>query len=226
MEDIHRWQKERDWNHMDNVSSYRSGEKKYPIDFTEYRPGWQFIITHAADRIRYNQFLANMSSGERAIHRSCAGPHSTAWLHAIPYEDDLIMDDVQFRCSVSRRLGVPITAISNSCSGCGRRMDAFGYQGTTCMRTGNVQRRHKCLRDAWRRIFHENGISISRRNREWLLLDTHLRTNADDRRRMDLMIAGILGIFKDSPLFMGVTYTSSIHGNVRAMTQTGDHDYR
>ena len=49
-------------------------------------------------------------------------------------------------------------------------------------------------------------------------------TNADDRRRMNLVVADIPGIFKGKPLFIDATCVSPIHGNGRAMPQAGDHD--
>ena len=39
-------------------------------------------------------FRESLPDSERAILRSGSGPHAAPWLHVIPYEDGLSLDDV------------------------------------------------------------------------------------------------------------------------------------
>ena len=123
---------------------------------------------------------------------------------------------------MSRRLGLAVESVADTCEGCGRTLDSFGWHRCTCMRTGRVQTRHKPLVAVWQRVFREAGIPIPDRNRERVMASTHINRGPTDMRRMDLITPGIDGVFQGSPLFMDVTIVSPIRGNGRSMP----HSYR
>jgi len=181
-------------------------------------------MSHAQDKFYAREFLASMNGTERAITRSCAGPHSASWLLAVPHEDALSLDDVQFRCAISRRLCLPVNPVPNTCSGCTRELDSFGFHRTTCMRTGLVHARHKSIVSYWRRIFKECGVNIPNRDCERFNRDTHLRRSETDARRMDLVTPGLSGVFNGKPLFIDATCISPVHGNGTPMSGAADND--
>ena len=169
-------------------------------------------------------FRESLPDTERAILRSGSGPHAAPWLHVIPYEDGLSLDDAQFRISMLRRLNLPVSPLINPCPGCGSSLDQFGFHRTTCMRTGVVHARHKVLVHAWKRLFKEIGVNIPKRDVERPLRLTHIRRSENDNRRMDLITRGLSGIFGGKPLFMDATCVSPIHGNGLPMTGAANTD--
>ena len=92
------------------------------------------------------------------------------------------------------------------------------------MRTGRVQVRHKPLLHVWQRIFREAGVPIAKQNFERLLRTTHIRRGPNDLRRMDLISAGIDGIYNGSPLFMDATIVSPLHGTGIPMPNSRNQD--
>ena len=92
------------------------------------------------------------------------------------------------------------------------------------MRSGRVQLRHKPLIKIWVRFFRTAGINIPQRDVERLMHLTHIRRGPNDMRRMDIITAGIDGIYGGSPLFMDVTIISPVHGTGLPMPRSADHD--
>ena len=153
-----------------------------------------------------------LSPSEKIILRSCAGPHNATWLTVIPHSPDLQFDDAEFRCALRRRLHLPVNLLDDKCLACRAQLDPYGFHVTTCMRTGLVHARHKCLVQCWRTVCKEAGVNIPDRNVERLIRDTHLRHSANDGRRLDLITPGVGGIFSGKPLFIDVTCISPVTG--------------
>ena len=190
----------------------------------EWRPGWQYYMSNHINRKMASDFRQSLTSSELAVLRSGSGPHCAPWLHVIPYENGLSLDDAQFRVSMLRRLYLPASPFNNPCPGCRNHLDQYGFHRTTCMRTGVVHARHKVLVNSWKRLFKEIGVNIPRRDVERPLRLTHIRRSENDNRRMDLITRGLSGIFGGKPLFMDATCISPIHGNGLPMVGAADHD--
>ena len=144
---------------------------------------------------KFDNFINRLSSSDRARLRSCAGPNAGRWLSAIPSEKQLELECNIFRCAIFRRLGLPVSTNADNCEGCSRSLDSYGWHRTTCMRSGRVQLRHKPLIKIWIRIFREAGVNIPQRDVERLMHLTHIRRGPNDMRRMDIITAGIDGIY-------------------------------
>ena len=188
------------------------------------RKGWQRIASHTREKHFHVNFISQLGNGDKARLRSCSGPNAARWLYTIPCEKAFRLTSPEFRCALSRRLGLPIEAVADVCEGCGHVLDEFGWHRSTCMRTGRVQTRHKPLIYVWQRVFREAGIPIPDRNRERMLCTTHINRGEHDARRMDLITSGIDGVFQGSPLFMDITIISPLHGNGRAMPNSSRID--
>jgi len=180
---------------------------------SEYRKGWQYRFSNAIEKAFAGSHLQSLTPTGKAVMRSCAGAHSAAWLTAIPHEEASSFDDVQFRCGISRRLGLPVNPLAGLCPACQGALDEFGYHRTTCMRTGLAHARHRVIVATWRRIFKEAGTNIPDRNVERYIRDTHLRNSPVDGRRLDLVSQGISGVFGGKPLFMDATCISPVRGS-------------
>jgi len=111
---------------------------------------------------QYEQYMTSLNNTAKARIRSAAGPNSSRWLYAIPWEKQLTLSCPLFRCALQRRLGMRVNPIGDACEGCGTHLDAFGWHRTTCMRSGRVQTRHKPLIQIWRRVFREAGSKFLR----------------------------------------------------------------
>ena len=168
--------------------------------------------------------MQSLDASSKARLRSSAGPNSSRWLYAIPSEKQFQLTCPRFRCAVQRRLGMKVDPAAAMCEGCHARLDGYGWHRTTCMRTGRVQVRHKPLLHVWQSIFREAGVPIAKQNFERLLRTTHIRRGPNDLRRMDLISAGIDGIYNGSPLFMDATIVSPLHGTGIPMPNSRNQD--
>jgi len=183
----------------------------------ERKHGWQRIASQHCIGLQHAAYLGSLSNTDQARLRSTAGPNAGRWLSAIPHDAQFQMEAPIFRCAVFRRLGLQVDPTGGQCEGCGHVLDPFGWHRCTCMRSGRVQKRHKPLVAAWRRVFREAGVVIPDRNIERRLATTHINRGPNDRRRMDLITSGIDGICGGSALFMDATLVSPLRGNGRVM---------
>jgi hypothetical protein len=143
---------------------------------------------------------------------SCSGPHAGAWMTAAPSTLALRMNNAEFACSMRRRLGLAIAAVTDTCEGCGRPVDAFGHHRCNCTRTGRNHARHRGMLDAWRQVFAESGNTVPRRNVERMLRNTHVRVARTDARRLDLIVS-TTSVARGLPLFCDVTVVSPVAGD-------------
>ena len=199
-------------------------ENSLDIEPGESRKGWQRLASTCREKHHYERYMQSLDASSKARLRSSAGPNSSRWLYAIPSGKQFQLTCPLFRCAVQRRLGMKVDPAAAMCEGCHAHLDGYGWHRTTCMRTGRVQVRHKPLLHVWQRIFREAGVPIAKQNFERLLRTTHIRRGPNDLRRMDLISAGIDGIYNGSPLFMDATIVSPLHGTGIPMPNSRNQD--
>lgn len=182
----------------------------------EWRKGWQFHASNARETFFFNRLLGSLSSADAVRLRSRGGPNTSAWLTTMPTEKSLRLDDPVFRCSLLCRLGLPVSHLRTQCEGCNASLDAFGLHRSTCTRTNRLHARHKAIVGLWIKVLRESGATIrttdANRNIERHLRDTHLPIAQTDHRRMDIVIAGLPGVFRGAPLFLDATSISPLSG--------------
>ena len=119
---------------------------------------------------------------------------------AYPGSRALTFDDDEFRCSMRRRLGMPVRIEGPDVHGHRRLAESIG---------GSTNVRHTSMIAAWRQVFVEAGGQVPDRNVERMLWRTHINVPEGDRRRMDLLVSG-LQVALGQPLFCDVTVVSPI----------------
>ena len=184
-----------------------------PLSLGEWTHGWQF---HASDRIEqaaHNQLLQTLGGGQsarvnaatmgKARVQASMGPYASIWLTVCPTTPNLWLDNAQLLCAVRRRLGIAVLF---------EGMDPHGHSTMTTNHNGRLNVRHKHAVMAWRQVFTEAGALVPDRNVERMLVNTHIRVQPDDQRRLDLIVPG-LSVERGLPLFCDVTVLSPISGN-------------
>ena len=198
----------------------------HEADPGEWRHGWQYYTSAAIQANSQQTLLREGSPEDAARYRSCKGSHNGRWLAAIPYNEALILRNPIFQCLLRRRLGLSVLPDAEQCEGatCRAPLDPEGHHRSACTRTGRIHGRHAAAIQPWRQVFSEAGYRV---RAERLLRDTHLRTEATDQRRMDLVAAPgprAAGARHGVPLFADVTVVS-VHtqrGAARPGTPTVD----
>lgn len=158
--------------------------------------GWQrsaALVLHQSYRA---QLLSTIVPSSQAMLRSQSGPHSSAWLFAIPAETGTALPPIHFHLALRRRLRLPLPLAHARCGaggfpGCGRALDPLGDHGASCARSGALARRAHVLEHAWVRVAREavgpEGRVVPQ---QWLSRTNAPGVPSDDRRRLDLVIHG------------------------------------
>lgn len=90
---------------------------------------------------------------------SCQGPGAGAFLHAVPYEPALTLNNGTFRIAISLRLGLPIpqARVAQRCV-CGTHIDQWGDHLFCCRNGGQWQFRHDAIRGLFQRLLRDAHV--------------------------------------------------------------------
>ena len=191
-------------------------------DAGERKVGWQLKASNACEELALETLLSmvprpsmplNVVNAFKVRLRSCGGERTSQWLTTLPTSTNLVLNDCEFKCSIFRRLGLPIEVLQDECEGCGKNLDREGHHRATCMRTGRVQLRHKPFVKIWVQILREAIVRVFDKNIERTLNTTHINRGGNDLRRMDIITSGISGVMRGTPLFMDATIISPLRGD-------------
>ena len=69
----------------------------------EWKHGWQFYTSSRREHFSRTILLSHLDGGNAARLRSCAGPHTSSWMTAIPKDEACRMLDTNFVCAFSRK---------------------------------------------------------------------------------------------------------------------------
>ena len=157
--------------------------------------GWQFYASRTRNQyFRDIVLLPAMTPSARALVRSQAGSHAGSWLTAIPAEPATTLTPQAMQLALRHRLRMPLPISHGRCGpthGCGGQVDRFGDHALACPGTGLLARRAKTLEHAWVRVAREAvGAEGQVVPQQWLVHTTAPGVNADDRRRLDVVIYG------------------------------------
>ena len=138
-------------------------------DAGERKTGWQLKASNACGVLSFDSLLSIVPRPGMSLYdvntfkarlRSCGGERTSQWLITLPTGTNLALDDCELKCSILRRIGLPIDVLQNACEGCGKDLDRDGRHRATCMRTGRVQIRHKPFVKIWVQILREASIYV------------------------------------------------------------------
>ena len=115
---------------------------------------WDTLVATASrDRL-----LDAANQLHRARLLAASQPHTAAWLQAVPVPNlGLHLDEESVRVAVALRLGAAVCA-EHACRLCGRKVDALGHHGLSCLRSAGRLPRHAHLNEVVRRGLVSAGI--------------------------------------------------------------------
>ena len=157
----------------------------------EWSHGWQFQASRILD-IEFKEFdlRPNLTPSGQALLLSQGGIHAAKFLQAPPVNYQAAFEDCHFQCLLRRRLRLEIPFGMSKCPGkhCNHVLDKYGDHLASCMKSGRVKKRAKCLEVTWAQICEEAGGAVVRNAK---LRDMKLRIDHRDRRHVEFAVFGL-----------------------------------
>ena len=123
--------------------------------------------SHATNQRTWDTLAATVSRDKlldtaNQVHRArllaASQPHTAAWLQAVPVSSlGLHLDEESVRVAVALRLGASVCT-EHTCRLCGRKADALGHHGLSCLKSAGRLPRHAHLNEVVRRGLASAGI--------------------------------------------------------------------
>ena len=173
------------------------GARPAPPEHTgpgDWPHGWQFHASRTRNQhLRDSLMLPAMTPDARALVTIPIGAprRVVACCHTRRASNDACAPSHQL--ALHRRLRMPLPICHGRCGpthGCGAQADRLGDHALACPRTGLLARRAKVVERAWVRVAREAvGAEGQVVPQQWLVHTTAPGVRAEDRRRLDLVIA-------------------------------------
>ena len=191
----------------------------------EWQHGWQYYVSNQAETNEFNIVLAdsalpktraNATSTDKSRIRPCMGRFVSVWMTICPTSQLLMLSNDEMQCAIRRSLGL---------ERCFEGSHAHGHGSLTDNRGGKLNARHNGLLATWKQILVETGSKIPDKNKERILINTHIPAPPADRRRLDLIDPG-LNIYNDFPLFCDIIIVTPIVRDGKPRPATNNIDDR
>ena len=138
------------------------------------------------------------------------------WFTICRTTEALELENTFMDFTVRRRLGIAIMVDGADVHGHARLCDNFGARWNA---------RHSGILAAWRQVFMEAGGHVPDRNVERMLRTTHIPTDVDDNRRLDIIVPG-LSVARGRPLFCATAIVTPISRTGRPRPGTSNRGGR